>query len=448
MERMRLRLINGLLSRGYDVTLILQMLSGSLRDNVPPGVRVIVLSQPHVMGSVLPLAHVLRVLRPDFLVSSLDHNNVAALCAGVLSNSRVRLVVCQHNALSAERALGWRYRIVPVFYRLLFQRADSIVAVSHGVADDLAKITGIRRRRISVISNPVIGDDFWERSTVLVPHPWMTEHDIPLFVFIGRLVAQKDPSTLLAAFDLLLKGQPARLVILGEGPLQAALEQQATSLGMSSSVLFAGFVRDPGPWLRAARALVLTSRYEGFGNVIIEALGCGTPVIATDCPHGPAEIMGHGQFGVLVAVGDAVAIAAAMSRDLRQDFPARLLRGRAAAFSVDSCVERHEVIFNHPRSRPSPRAFGLQLTDLDAAAIASQCLAVRAMRVRLVVTPNLDHIRLLRQSGFAPRLQIGEPCLKHGLQPSIWARELPEKLVWICCGKLSSWPARIIAYSV
>ena len=428
VERMRLRLIEGLLARGYDVTLVLQRLSGALCDNVPRGARVIVLGQPRVIGSVLPLARVLRVLKPDFLISSLDHNNVAALCAGMLSDRRIRFIICQHNALAAEAALGWRYRRIPILYRLLSPKADRIVAISHGVADDLSKITGIRRQRITVISNPVIGDDVATLAAMPVPHPWMAEREIPLFVFAGRLVAQKDPQTLLDGFGLLLKRQPARLVILGEGPLRTVLEQRAARMGISSSIVFAGFVADPRPWIQAARALVLTSRYEGLGNVIIEALGCGTPVIATDCPHGPAEILGHGQFGVLVAVGDAAALAAAMSRDLRKSFPAPILRGRAAAYSVDSCVDRHEEIFRRSCFRPDLRAFGLEFTDLDAEAVASQCLAVPPARTQLVVTPNLDHIRLLRQTGFASAYGGADIVCPDGLPVAIYA--------WLRTGRL------------
>jgi exopolysaccharide biosynthesis WecB/TagA/CpsF family protein len=400
VERMRLHLTRGLIARGYDVTLILQTLRGDLRHALPLGLRLIVLDQHRVIQSVLPLAHVLQSLRPAFLISSLDHNNIAALCAASCARVQVRTIICQHNALSEERALGWKYRVVPKLYRLLSPLADRLIAVSHGVADDMAVTTGIARERITVVPNPVIGDP-QHSECVPEPHPWRTDPGTPFFVFAGRLVFQKDPETLLRAFALLVHMRPARLVILGEGPMRGTLVGLAGDLGVATQVHFAGYVADPYPWMRAARAVILTSRYEGFANVIVEALACGTPVIATDCPHGPSEILAGGRFGVLVPVGNAQAMAAAMARDLRAIYPPGLLRGRAAAFSIDACVEQHEAIFQRLPNWAKRSVFGLVLTREAAPALANLCVATQPERLQLVVTPNLDHIRLLRHRAFA-----------------------------------------------
>ncbi len=400
VERMRLTLIEAFLQRGYGVTLIVQRISGVLRDAVPAGARVVCLDRRRISASVLPLARVLDVLRPDFLISSLDHNNLAALVAGRLSPARPRVIICQHNALSAELGLGWRYRVMPRLYRLLAPLAGHIVAVSEGVADDMAAVTGIVRRRISVIANPVVrADPPVVASSPL--HPWLLDRGVPVFIFAGRLTAQKDPAMLLEAFAIRVRASSARLIMLGEGELQASLEARVEALGLGHCVHFAGFVADPRPWFAAAEALVLCSRYEGFGNVIVEAMACGTPVIATDCPHGPAEILDGGGFGALIPVGDVAALARAMALDLRARFPQAKLRQRAAGYDVENCVVRHETLFGAIKQGLRRKVFGLRFSALNAREIAAQCARVVPQRAQLVVTPNLDHVRLLRRPDFA-----------------------------------------------
>jgi len=400
VERMRLRLAEALSQRGHTVTLVLQHISGPWQAGLPPGIRVVGLQCSGVFSSSLVLARFIRANRPEVLVSSLDHNNVAALCAGILSGVVTPVVICQHNALSAEQALGWKYRLVPLCYRLLAPWASAIVAVSYGVADDLAYVTGIDRRRIGVIFNPVVESSEHVAQATLAPHPWLDGAE-PVFVFIGRLVAQKDPCALLAAFALRLRAGPARLLILGDGELRASMVTLASALGISSHIDLMGFVPNVAPFLLRAYALVVTSRYEGFGNVIVEALACGTPVIATDCPFGPDEILRHGQFGCLVAVGDTEALAAAMQRNLRQEWPAEKLRARAAAFSVAACAERHEALFGQIRKRRDRCSFGLRFTKLSAQLVAHAIATEPCHSLRLVVTPNIDHIRLLQRADFA-----------------------------------------------
>ncbi len=345
VERMRLELIRVFLARGIAVTLVLHARTGALAHQVPQGCRVVVLGGRRTAADVPGLARFLRRARPDVLLVSLDHNNIAAMLARRLAGGRTRLVICQHNALSAEaeHMRGWKYRPVPLLYRLLGGSADGIVAVSAGVADDLACSAGIARHRITVIHNPVISGDFVERSAAPADDPWLAVDAAPVLVWVGRLVAQKDPHTLLRAFAGV--APPARLLLLGEGELRPELERLVQSLGLAGRVRFAGFQANPLPWIREAHALVLSSRYEGLGNVLVEALGCGTAVISTDCPHGPREILEDGRHGALVPVGDAAALAAAMRAALAGGYDPAALRGRAAAFTAEHAAARHLELF-------------------------------------------------------------------------------------------------------
>ncbi len=397
VEKMRLALAAALVCAQCEVSIVVVRASGPLLTHVPPGVEVFDLQSRRLLWAIPGLIRHIRALRPHVLMSSLDHNNIAALCACGLSGTRTRLVICQHNALSQEVRLGWKYRVIPVLYRLFAGRADAIVAVSRGVADDLTSTAHLPRRAIEVISNPVVESGAL-RPVGPSPHPWFTNTEIPVFVFVGRLVAQKDPLTLLAAFACHASRHAARLVVLGDGPLREEMVCAAAQAGVAEYVHFAGFVHDPRAWIAHAHALVLTSRYEGFANVIVEALACGTPVIATDCPYGPAEILADGRYGILVKVGDANALAASMACDIRARFSASDLHARAMDFTVQKAAASYLALFNRWPQEIS-RAFGLAFTQRRAEDIAARLVSQSAQATRLVVTPNLDHVRLLGARG-------------------------------------------------
>jgi glycosyltransferase involved in cell wall biosynthesis len=337
-ERATLSLLKPLQHLGATVTLLLHRREGVLVDLVPSGVRVVAFETRRTINDLLPMAAYLRRERPDALVANLNHNNIVALLAKALVGSRTRVYICQHNALSREsaRPAPLDYRVVPTLYRYLSPLAAGIIGVSNGVADDLARTSGIARQRITMIYDPAIDGDFAARLAEPIRHPWLNKQ-VPLFVTAGRLVPQKDPKTLLMAFAQVR--QPSRLMILGTGPLRSSLEDLAQKLGIAERVCFTGFVTNPLPYIRAATAFVLSSAYEGFGIAIVEALGCGTPVISTDCPYGPAEILEDGKYGTLVPVGDVQAMTAAMDRLSTNPWSPDLLRHRAEVFSAENAAQ-------------------------------------------------------------------------------------------------------------
>ncbi len=214
--------------------------------------------------------------------------------------------------------------------RWAHRHADACIAVSAGVAEDVARLAGIGRDRIAVIHNPVelpAASDDGEGATV-----WGTDGARRVLT-AGRLVPQKNHALLLEAFARLLDSVEARLVILGEGPLRAALERRAAELGIAHAVSLPGFLLHPWPVYAAADLFVLSSDFEGFGNVLVEALACGLPVVSTDCPSGPREILDDGAFGTLVPCGDAAALAEAMRRALTEGHDPEKPKARAAGFT-------------------------------------------------------------------------------------------------------------------
>jgi glycosyltransferase involved in cell wall biosynthesis len=201
---------------------------------------------------------------------------------------------------------------MPWVMRSAYTRADVVVATSAGVADDLARAIQMPRSRIVVIYNPVVTPSMIKKSWESVDHAWITGGSCPVIIATGRLTKQKDFPTLIRAFARLREQQSARLIILGEGEDRERLQDLAAELRVEANIDFPGFVSNPYAYMRRASVFVLSSRWEGFGNVVAEALACGTPVVSTDCPSGPAEILEGGRWGRLVPVGDSASLSEAM----------------------------------------------------------------------------------------------------------------------------------------
>jgi len=354
IERITLLMAPEFIKAGYNVTLLLQTADGGLIDSVPEGVTVISMNLRRTILSLVPLIRYLRKEKPDILFSSYGHNHIVAIWATFLARTKTKLIISQHNAPSAEivKGRGLKFSILlPVLYSLFLRFAHGLVAVSQGVADDIAHIAGIPREKIVVIYNPVIAQTFEEESAAPCPHPWFKEGGVPVVLGVGRLVELKDFSTLIFAFAKVIKKRPAKLVLLGEGYLLPALKAQAEALGLKDTVDFPGFAPNPYPFMKRAALLALSSLSEGFGNVLIEAMACGTPVVSTNCKFGPPEILAQGKYGKLVPVGDSDALAEAILSTLEIPLPADVLRARGMEFTVDKAVKEYLKLFERVMAR-------------------------------------------------------------------------------------------------
>jgi glycosyltransferase involved in cell wall biosynthesis len=345
LERLQLDLAPLFIGAGLEVTFLLGTARGALLTQVPAEAQVVPLNAARQLMALLPIVRYLRRARPDILLVHTEHAAIISLWARAIARSATRVVVCQHNTASAQsRRKRWQFRILLVLFRLFLDWADRIVAVSAGVADDLVASCGIARGRTAVIYNGVVGTDFARKCAAPVEHPWFGA-GVPVIVAAGRLVEQKDFATLITAFARLACVRDARLVLLGEGPLRSSLEELAQSLGIAERVDMPGFRANPLPYLREAALVVLSSRFEGFAMVLAEALACGTPVVSTDCPHGPAEILDHGRYGRLTPVGDPAALAAAMLATLNEPPPREIMESRGNTFTVRTSAERYLDLF-------------------------------------------------------------------------------------------------------
>jgi len=337
-ERVIVNLVQGIVQRGEPVDLALAVAQGVFLDQLPGKARVVDLRAGRVIASLVPLVRYLRRERPRVLISAMSHANVVALWAAKLAGGATPVMVTVHNTMS--ESTGSRGGLERHLLRTFYPWATWIVAVSRGAADDLARTTGVPRSRVEVVYNPVITPAILASARLAPDHPWYAPGDPPVILGVGRLTRQKDFFTLVRGFAELRRRRCARLVILGEGEDRPALEGLVAELGLHDEVSLPGF-RDNAPAYMARSALfVLSSAWEGLPTVLIEALAVGTPVVSTDCPSGPREILQEGRLGELVPIGDVPALASAMERALDhrdQPLPPEAL----TAFTLDAAVDHY-----------------------------------------------------------------------------------------------------------
>jgi glycosyltransferase involved in cell wall biosynthesis len=345
-ERVVLNLAAGLAQRGVRTDLVLASAEGPYLPLVPPGVRVVDLKASRVLRSLGPLARYLRRERPLALLAALDHANLVAIVAARMAGGHTRTVISIHINFARKIPGATSIRISAISWLLgrLHPWADVIVAVSDGLADELARATSIPRDRIDVIYNPVITPALLSAASERPSHPWFEDATCPIVLGVGRLVPQKNFRLLIDAFAIVKRDHHARLVILGEGPERSALEAQVRHHGLQEAVSLPGFLANPYACMARASVFALSSDFEGLPTVLIESLAVGTPVVATDCESGPREILRGGTLGELVKVGDLRAMAQAIARALTRPFPAvspEVLR----PFTVDAVVDQFQEAF-------------------------------------------------------------------------------------------------------
>lgn len=318
-----LNLAYGLACADCSVDLVLAQAKGPYLSEVHDSVHIEDLKASRVLASLPALARYLRTRRPQALISALDYANVVALWARRLAGIPVRVLVNEQNTISrsARNSTRQRQRFVPYLVKHFYPWADFIVGNSQGVVDDLSKVTGIPRQRIKMLYNPVVTPEVREKACLPNDHPWFDAGQPPVVLAVGRLTKQKDFQTLIKAFASVLQTQQVRLLILGEGPERQVLEALVSQLGIGANVAMPGFVENPYAYMSHASLYILSSRWEGLPTALIEALYCGPPIIATDCPSGPREILADGKYGSLVSVGDVMALASAIEAGLAGRIP-------------------------------------------------------------------------------------------------------------------------------
>ncbi|MET1030854.1 glycosyltransferase [Domibacillus tundrae] len=321
-ERVMLSLASEFAEQEHHVDLVLAKASGEYMDQVPANIHIVDLDTSRVLYSLFPLIRYLKENRPQSVLSALDHTNIIAICAVTIANVNVRTIVSIHNNLthlSKVKKKRFVTQWIPSLMKWSYKRADKVVAVSQGVAEDAMQRLELPEEKVQVIYNPVVDERLIEKADEPIDHPWFADGEPPVLLAVGRLTPEKDFPNLLRAFAKLRKTRPARLIILGEGEKRAEMEKLIKELGISQDVQLPGFVNNPYAYMKNARLFVLSSLSEGLPTALIEALACGTEVVSTDCPSGPREILQGGRYGSLVRIEDSEALFQAMKE--RLDMP-------------------------------------------------------------------------------------------------------------------------------
>jgi glycosyltransferase involved in cell wall biosynthesis len=344
-ERIIVLIANHAARRGLKVDLVLNRVAGPYLCDVDEAVTLVSLDAQRVWDVLPRLIVYLRRRKPRRLLSTLYRQNFLVSMAHAIAGSSARLVLREANTFSRdsgqrreaakplERIKGLvDQQLLPMLYR----RADQVIAISEGVREDLLTSFGLPPELVVAIHNPIDLAMIDARAGEPVEHRfWDEPREDPLIVSVGRLEAQKDFETLIHGFAQARKVRSMRLLILGTGSQRARLTALVEGLGIGQDVCMPGFVHNPFAVLARADLFALTSRWEGFGNVFIEALAMGLPVVATDCPSGPAEILEGGRYGTLIPIGDRDALARALLETLEHRPEPRRQRARAEAFGLE-----------------------------------------------------------------------------------------------------------------
>ncbi|BBA35204.1 glycosyltransferase [Methylocaldum marinum] len=316
---------------------------GPYWDPLPHNVRTVDLGVSHVNTALPVLIRYLRRNRPRVLLSDKDKVNRTALTARTLARVDTRVVVRIGTTVSKnlERRGWWARNGQLASIRLFYRHADGILTPSEGAAEDLAKIAGLPMEAVTVVTSPVLTDGFAALADQAVDHPWFAPGEPPVILGVGELCARKDFATLLKAFAELRSVRPCRLIIGGEGRQRDKLLKLAGDLGVSDDVDFPGFLSNPYAYMRRAKVFALTSICEGMPVVLIEAMACGTPVVSTDCPSGPKEVLGGGRYGALVAVGDSSAFAGKLAEMLDRPTSPEALCEATAPYTISNSARQY-----------------------------------------------------------------------------------------------------------
>ena len=352
VDRVVKNLLPGMVAAGYRVDLLKIRRHGPQLTGEEHGVRVIELKAKHVYTALPELIRYLRRERPTVLLTDKDRVNRTALLARGIARTETRLSVRIGTTVSinlASRGVIDRF-LQRNSMRYLYSLAEAVLIPSAGAADDFAAATGLARELISVVPSPIVTPDFAIRSKDPIDHAWFRDGEPPVILGVGELSSRKDFATLLRAFAAMPGSSAYRLMIIGRGRQQAALQLLATQLGIADRFCLPGFVANPYPYMKQAKLIALTSRWEGMPVALIEALALGTPVVSTDCPSGPREILENGRIGPLVPVGDHRSFAQAMAQLLNAPPPREALLQAVKPYHLENSVARYLAAMGLPDS--------------------------------------------------------------------------------------------------
>jgi glycosyltransferase involved in cell wall biosynthesis len=350
IERVNINIANELASRGFKVDIVVAQYRGEFANRIALNVRVVPLGCDRAYQCIVPLARYLRVHRPAVLFTCFPTFNLAAIAANLLAGNPTRIVPVEHMPVSVDRAENPSvlprlcYALYPLFYRTV----PVIIANCEESAADFRVQYPALAEKVRVLYNPVVPPDLEQSARKELPNEafFHAQDKPPVLIGAGRLTRQKDFPLLLRAFALVRQSRACKLILLGgRGEDRDMLIALTRELGLTEHVRFTGFVDNPYAYFQRADLFVLSSRYETLPTVLIEALACGTPAVATNC-FGVGEILEHGKLGEIISGADPATLAQAILRSLKNPIRADALRAKAQQFSISTCASAYAKLIN------------------------------------------------------------------------------------------------------
>jgi glycosyltransferase involved in cell wall biosynthesis len=362
-------------NENIDVDLVVvTSVEDEIRQNIPPEVNLVELNAKHYMSilksayealkakkifrfpwlallalidllkkTIFPITSYINEVRPDIIFTA--HYNSITIVANWFAKFHSKIVITEHTVLSRHfpSQIWFIRKFFPAICRFFYPKATKVIGVSEFVSNDLVRYLGISSEKAMCIYNPIIGDFLVAKASGECIHPWLGKN-VPIFIAVGRLSAEKDFKTLLEAFAISREIMDARLLILGDGALRTELQEYAKNLKIDGDIDWLGFVDNPLPYIKKSDVFIMSSLYEGLPTVVIEALYVGTTVVATDAPGGIREILNDGEYGNVVPMRSPKEMSDAMMKALKNPFDKKQLTGRAMVFSAENSIARYNDV--------------------------------------------------------------------------------------------------------
>jgi glycosyltransferase involved in cell wall biosynthesis len=347
--RVIVNLGNTLLKFGVAVDVLLKDFSRSAAylSQLHPGMRVIKLQTLHRVWGLPGIINYLRKTLVTAILTPSERLTSIAVLARKFSGSPTKVFACIHNFninwLRATHSDSYQREYKRI--RRYYPRCDRVICVSEGLRHKFIQESSLTPEKVCTIYNPILTEEMFRLAQEPVEHPWFVDHRAPIILGVGRLAEQKDFATLIKAFAEVRKTRDCRLVILGEGNQRPELEQLLDSLNVKQDVDLYGHVHNLYNFMKNADLFVLSSIHEALGNVLVEALALGTPVVSTDCPYGPAEILDYGKYGQLTPVGDHQTLASAIVKALTTPSNPDFLKTAASRFDTETITREYLNVF-------------------------------------------------------------------------------------------------------
>lgn len=339
--KLTINLAKEMINQGHEVDFYLTINEGEYLNQIPPGVHLSA-GKGGALKSIFSFASYLRKRKPDVVISSRDYLNFLCILITKTVSPKTKVIASVHVDYSGmpKSEFSFNYKLMNLSLKKVYRWADNVIAVSKGVAKNFSYRHNFPLEQIDVIYNPTYDPESYKSEKAILYKDFI-DTDNPIIIGVGRLTEQKNFRLLIKAFRKVRESLDAKLIILGEGHLRNDLEVLIDELNLKPYVLLPGFVNNPIDYIKISDVYVMSSSWEGFGNVIVEAMGTGITVVSTDCPSGPAEILDYGKYGTLVPLDDIEKMSKAILNSINNPLEKKMIIKRAKSFSIENITREY-----------------------------------------------------------------------------------------------------------